>query len=58
MWDFDHHSLPDSLALMFTQRDEIHNRNLRDKNKNKLYTAHRFNNKYGYDSSHTADHCY
>ena len=50
MWDFDHHSLPDSLASMFTRRDEIQNRNLRDKNKNKLYTAHRFNNKYGYDS--------
>ena len=50
MWDFDHHSLPDSLASMFTRRDEIHNRNLRDKNKNKVYTAHRFNNRYGYDS--------
>ena len=50
MWDLDHHSLPDSLASMFTRRDEIHNRNLRDKNKNKLYTAHCFNNKYGYDS--------
>ena len=31
MWNFDHHSLQDSLALMFTRRDEIHNRNLRDK---------------------------
>ena len=31
MWDFDHHSLPDYLALMFTRRDEIHDRNLRDK---------------------------
>ena len=50
MWDFDHQSLPDSLASMFTRRDEIHNRNLRDKNKNKLYIAHRFNNKYWYDS--------
>ena len=49
MWDFDRRSLPDSLALMFTC-DEIHNRNLRDKNKNKLYTTHRFNNRYGYDS--------
>ena len=48
MWDFDHHSLPDSLASLFTRRDEIHNLNLRDKNK--LYTAHRFNNKYEYDS--------
>ena len=50
MWDFDHNSLPDSLASMFTRRDEIHNRNLRDNNKNKLYTANRFNNRYGYDS--------
>ena len=50
MWDFDHHSPPDSLASMFTRRDKIHNRKLRDRNKNKLYTAHRFNNKYGYDS--------
>ena len=33
MWDLDHHSLPDSLASMFTRRDEIHNRNLRDKTK-------------------------
>ena len=46
MWDFDHHSLPDSLASMFTRRDEIHNRNLRDQNKNKLYTAQHFNNRY------------
>ena len=50
MWDFDHSSLPDSLASMFTRRDEIHDRNLRDINKNKLYTAHRFNNRYGYNS--------
>ena len=50
MWDFDHHSLPDSLASMFTQREEIHTLNLRDTNKNKLYTALRFNNRYGYDS--------
>ena len=46
MWDFDHHSLPDSLASLFKRRDEIHNRNLRDQNKNKLYTAQRFNNRY------------
>ena len=50
MWDLDHHLLPDSLASMFTRRNEIHNRNLRDMHKNKLYTAHRFNNRYGYDS--------
>ena len=50
MWDFNHHSLLDSLASMFTRRDEIHNRSLRNKNKNTLYTANRFNNRYGYDS--------
>ena len=50
MWDFDHHSLPDSLASMFTRRDENHDRNHRDKNKNKPYTSHRFNNIYGYNS--------
>ena len=50
MWDFDHHSLPDTLASMFKRRDEIHNRILRDQNKNKLYTAQRLNNRYGYDS--------
>ena len=50
MWDLDHNSLPDSLASMFTRRDKIHNRNLRDKNKNKLYTVNRFNNRYGNDS--------
>ena len=50
MWDFDHHSLPDSLASMFTRREEIHNRNVRDQSKNKLYTAQRFNNRHGYDS--------
>ena len=30
MSDFYHHSLPDSLASMFTRRHEIYNRNLRD----------------------------
>ena len=50
MWDFDHNSLPDSLASLFTRRDEIHNRNLHGQNKNKPYTAERFNNRYGYDS--------
>ena len=47
--DFDHHSLPDSLASIFTRREEIHTLNLRDTNNNKLYTAHHFNNRYGYD---------
>ncbi len=50
MWDFDHNTLPDSLALQFTRGDVIHNRNFRDHNKNKVYTAQRFCNKYGYDS--------
>ena len=50
MWVFDHHLLPDSLASMFTRREEIHTLNLRDTNKNILYTAHRLNNRYGYDS--------
>ena len=36
IWDFDHHSLPDSLASMFTRRNEIHDHKIRDKNKNKL----------------------
>ena len=47
---FYHQSLPDSLGLLFTRRDEIHNRKLRDQNKNKLYTAQRFNNRYGHNS--------
>ena len=51
MWDFYHHSLPDSLASIFTRRDEIHNRNHRGKNKNKVYTAHHFNNIYFRDST-------
>ena len=50
MWDFYHNTIPDTLSRLFTRRNVIHTRNLRDKNKNKLYTAHRFNNKYGYDS--------
>ena len=50
MWDFDHSTLPDSLSVLFTRRDDIHNRDLRDKTKNKVYTAHRFNNRHGYDS--------
>ena len=50
MWDLDHNQLPDSLSTLFTRRDQIHKRNLRDKNKNKIYTAHRFNNSYGYNS--------
>ena len=50
MWDFDHNTLPNSIASLFTLREEIHNRDLRDKNKNKIYTAHRFKNRYGFDS--------
>ena len=50
MWDFDHNNLPISIASLFTLRKEVHDRNLRDKNKNKIYTAYRVNNRYGYDS--------
>ena len=50
MWDFDHNTLPISLASLFTLRKEIHNRDLRDKDKNKIYTAHRSNNRYGFES--------
>ena len=50
IWDFDHNTLPNSLVTLFSWRDDVHNRNLRDSNKNKLYTAHRINNRYGYDS--------
>ena len=50
MLDFEHKTLPISLASLFTLREEVHDRNLRDKNKNKIYTAYRVNNRYGYDS--------
>ena len=50
MWDFDHSKLPLSLSALFTRRNEIHNRNLRDQKYNKLYTANRFHNRHGYDS--------
>ena len=56
MWDFDHHSLPDSLPLMFTRRDEIHNRNLRDK-KNSTPSIVLIIDMVMI-RSHTADHCY
>ena len=49
MWDYDHNTLPNSLENLFTPREVIHNRKLRDQNKNKLYTARRFNNRYGFD---------
>ena len=51
MWDFDHHSLPDSLASMFPRRDEIHNRNIRDKTFVLIINMDMIR-------SHTADHCY
>ncbi len=50
MWDFDHDKLPESLSALFLRREDIHDRNLRGKSKNKMYTAQRFNNRYGYDS--------
>ena len=50
MYDFDHNNLPKSLSTLFVRRHDVHNRNLRDNDKNKLYTAHRFNNNHGYNS--------
>ena len=58
MWDFDHHSLPDSLPSMFTRRDEIHNRNLRDKNKIKSALHIVLIIDIDATRSHIADHCY
>ena len=57
MWDFDHHSLPDSLASIFTRRIEIHNCNLREKKK--MCTLH-IALIIDMDTipSLTADHCY
>ena len=46
MWDFDHGMLPKSLAALFIRRNEVHKRNLCDRNKNNIYTAQRFNNKH------------
>ena len=48
MWDFDHNTLPKSLSSLFSRREEVHDRNLRDKQK--LYTSYRFNDRYGYNS--------
>ena len=50
MWDLDHNNIPKSLDNLFIRRKEIHNRTLRDNNKNKIYTALRYHNRYGYDS--------
>ena len=50
MYDFDHNNLPKSLSTLFVRRNDVHDRNLRDNNKNKLYTANRFNNRHGYNS--------
>ena len=50
MFDYDHNNLPITLSTLFIRRNDVHGRNLRDKNKNKLYTAHRFKNKHGYNS--------
>ena len=49
MFDFDHNNLPKSLSTLFIRRNDVHDRNLRDTSKNKLYTAHRFNNRHGYN---------
>ena len=50
MFDYDHNNLPKTLSTLFIRRNDVHGRNLRDKNKNKLYTAQRFNNKHGHNS--------
>ena len=50
MYDFDHNNLPKSLSTLFLRRNDVHDRNLRDNNKNKLYTANRFNKRHGYNS--------
>ena len=50
MFDFDHNHLPKSLSSLFLRRNDVHHRNLRDESKNKLYTAHRYNNRHGYNS--------
>ena len=50
MFDFDHDNLPKSLSTLFVRRNDVHDRNLRDKSKNPLYTAHRYNNRHGYNS--------
>ena len=50
MYDFDHNNLPKSLSSLFLRRNDVHDWNLRGNNKNKLYTANRFNNWHGYNS--------
>ena len=50
MFDFDHNDLPKSLSALFLRCNDVHDRNLRDKCKDKLYTAQRFNNRHGYSS--------
>ena len=50
MFDYDHNILPKSLSTLFVRRIDVHDRNLRDTSKNKLYTAHLFNNRHGYNS--------
>ena len=47
MFDFDRNHLPKSLSSLFLRRNDVHHRNLRDESKNKLYTAHRYNNRHG-----------
>ncbi len=50
MWDFDHGKLPINLAGLFTRCKDVHTRELRNSNKNKLYAGNRCNNRYGYDA--------
>ncbi len=50
MWDYDHNTLPTSISMLFVPCNKIHTRNLREKSKNKLYTAYRHKNRYGFES--------
>ncbi len=49
MWDLDHGMLPNSLASLFTWCKEVHTRNLRNTDKNKLYPAKCCKHRCGYD---------
>ena len=50
MWDYDHGNLPTTLSTLFKRREDTHNRNLRNTKNHQLYTAHRYNNRHGYNS--------
>ena len=50
MWDFDNDNLPDNLNSLFTRRTEVHSRNLRNTQNNRLYTSSLTNTNYGSNS--------